>query len=333
MYTFWNTIEMFLQSQTEDSAKEYKPKIESFYQFLTEERKINDNTYNNYLSSVKVDDIIDALDYFINQNKVTRETVARYYCSVIKNYIKYLKSVDITNNKIIESFGLDSDDPQSFMHLINKTISKDKRLSKPDKKLPYELSELEIVIEECDSNIDDLCNIKTDKINENTFDKLVYLLCIKIMIFTGAKPSVVYNLGLNSENIKENKLDINGFILHTPNVLSRQLKKYLNIRESIVSKSSNLFIMHDGSNLDRSTYTINSFVKNIVGRGDTWGIVKYTVIQMIKEGINYSVIIKLTGIGNDIYDFCQEIVNEQKKITVNSYIDSGLIKLHFYDKL
>jgi hypothetical protein len=60
---------------------------------------------------------------------------------------------------------------------------------------------------------------------------------------------------------------------------------------------------------------------------------KYGIIQMIKRGINQSVIIEFTGNQDDIYRDCQNEVNEEKFEARNRYLDSKLRGIDSFDIL
>jgi len=334
MKTFKGTIEDFLLILSEDSRGEYSPKIYSFYDYLTKEMHINDDTYCNYLQSMKIPDIIKSMNKYIEKSSINKKSVASYYKTVIKKYFKYLNTISISNSKLIESFGVERDDANSYDGIINDAINNNPLLIDKDSNEPIDKEEAEILIDECNDVIDEILINNTNTLkNRNTYQRLVNFLFIKVLMFTGAKPNVIYKLDIGNVNTESNKLLINGFNIHLPDKLAKQLKGYINLRKCMKPSTDNLFVNYNGESISRQNTRVPYFLSIICLGVSTTAITKYTVIEMINVGLNPSIIKKLTGVGSDIYDFCQDRVNNNRLNDVNSYINSRLLKTQHYNEL
>lgn len=61
------------------------------------------------------------------------------------------------------------------------------------------------------------------------------------------------------------------------------------------------------------------------------GLAKYAVIRMILNGMNQSIIMDLTGFENDVFEYCQEHVNNIKAISKDRYINSKIRSIDTFD--
>lgn len=86
--------------------------------------------------------------------------------------------------------------------------------------------------------------------------------------------------------------------------------------------------------MSRQTSGISDIIeKSVIARGDTLGIRKFVLTEMIRNGINQSFIMKLTGVGVKIFEDCQNIVNAERNIEANRYIDSKMRDMITFDYL
>lgn len=61
------------------------------------------------------------------------------------------------------------------------------------------------------------------------------------------------------------------------------------------------------------------------------GLQKYAIIKMIEAGINQSIIMDFTGQSQDIFNDCQFIVDENKQLNRNRYINHMIRGISTYD--
>ncbi|NLZ73124.1 MAG: hypothetical protein GX905_04815 [Bacteroidales bacterium] len=130
--------------------------------------------------------------------------------------------------------------------------------------------------------------------------------------------------------------------LELPYILSIEITNYLSERLNRGSKL--LFTKRTSSKID------SSFLKDVLnkirisydekyknsGFNNSFtptGLQKYAIIKMIETGMNQSLIIDFTGQNQDIFNDCQTIVDEYKKLNRNRYINHMLRGIDTYDKL
>ncbi|WP_372663773.1 hypothetical protein [Cohnella sp.] len=341
--TFKETIELFLDQVSENSYDIYKNKITVFYKFLVIEKGINDKSYQSYLEGMKTEEIIESLNDYIISNKINSESVAWHYISVVKRYFLFIyevKNLKIQNENLIKSFSLSQDNIDSFAYKIKKEIFENSNLERKDSKTELTQEEVEVLISECDQQIKELLNggkILEYKKYPSQYNDFTSCLIIKLLLFTGAKYQIIINLGSSDLKLSQQTIIINGYCIRLPINLFTQLLEYTKIKQKIQSdfykqNSKSLFIRTDGEKLKGTSFVSDTLVQ-FTGRGDTTGIIKFAIIEMIKKGINQSVIQDFTGNGSKIYDYCQSKVNESKNLSVNRYLDSKLRSLEIYDLL
>jgi hypothetical protein len=340
--TFKDTIELFIDQVSERSYEIYKNKIMVFYKFLVSEKGINDKSYKSYLEAMKTEEIIESLNHYIVGNKINSESVAWHYISVVKRYFLFIydaENLKIQNTNLIKSFSLSQSSVDSFTYKIKKEIFESGDLEKKDSKTELTQEEVEVLISECDQQIKELLqrgSILEYKKYPSQYNDFVSCIIIKLLLFTGAKYQVITNLRSSDLNLKQQILRINGYCIRLPINLFTQLLEYVAIKQLMQSDCDNednsLFIRADGETPQGTSFISDTLVQ-FTGRGDTTGIIKFAIIEMIKKGINQSVIQDFTGNGSKIYDYCQSKVNESKNLSVNRYLDSKLRSLEIYDLL
>lgn len=337
--TFKETIELFLNKVSVSSYEIYKSKIMVFYKFLVSEKGISDKSYKSYLEAMKTEEIIESLKYYIVGNKINSESVAWHYISVVKKYFLFIydvKNVKIQNANLIKSFSLPESSIDSFTYKIKNEIYESGGLEKKDSKTELSQEEVEVLISECDQHIKELLDRDSVIDSPSQYNDFVSSIIIKLLLFTGAKYQVIINLRSSDFNLKQQTLKINEYSIRLPINLFTQLHAYISIKHQMHSDCDNnddlLFTRIDGEKLKGTSFISNTLMQ-FIGRGDTTGIIKYVLIEMIKKGINQSLIQDFTGNGNKIYDYCQSKVNESKNLSVNRYLDSRLRSLEVYDLL
>lgn len=335
-----DTIEQFLETISESSIETYKSKIYVFYNFLTKEKGINDKSYQSYLEAMKINEVEESLDYYIVSNAIKSESISWHFISVVKRYFSFIYKLGIRNVNLLKSFGLSEEHPDSFQSIIGKKIFNDPRLEKKDSKSEITWEEAKILISECDQRIKEL--IEEDKILDykeyaSKYNDYLSSLMIKLILFTGIPYRVVKDIKFDDLNKVHNTICINEYYIHLPNKISEQLDFYIDLRNEIRNNSKTLekelFIQADGNKLSVQTHLIAGTLREYMGRSDLTGIIKFAIIEMIKKGVNQSILQDFTKVGDQIYKDCQKRVNESKNLSASRYLDSKLRNLEMFDLL
>ncbi len=129
--------------------------------------------------------------------------------------------------------------------------------------------------------------------------------------------------------------------LELPYGLSKEICIY--ISERGLDDNDFLFLTENG-NVITSNY-IDDYLKNIrksyyegvrpmpENQFTPTGLQKYAIINMIEEGMNQSIIMDFTGQGSDIFNDCQNIVDENKHLNRNRYINHMIRGIVSYDDM
>ena len=331
-----DTINNFLETISKSSIETYRTKINVFHQFLTTKKSITDSSYRSYLEAMKIEEIGESLEFYISTNNIKSQTIALHYISVIRRYFNFIYNNNIQNLNLLVSFGLKTENPDSYRYKMMNQILNDSRLEARDEKEELSLQEVEILVAECDQKILEIIQqdrVLNYKIYPSQYNDLMSSIIIKLILLTGIPYRTVRNISLGKINIIHNTIDINNYSIHLPNNLSEQLTYFLKIRGTVHNNLDDaLFVKANGKKLADGTGIIVTTLKEYINRSDLTGIVKYAVIQMILNGVNQSILINFTKVGDQIYKYCQEKVSNENTLS-SRYIDAKLRSIDTFDIL
>lgn len=335
--TLRRTFDLFLESVSEKSKDVYSGKINCFYNFLVEKKGITDGSFQSYLSSMRDIEILESLQDYIDKNELTKISVALHYISVVRRYFNFLYGLQIENNNLLRNFSLEKRHNDSFTNKLREFIKNNNRLTDIGTKSALTLDEVKLLLIECDQEIEDVLRDRQialfSNINKTTYNNIMSAVALKLIVFTGIKFNILNTIRIGDLNISHNTICINNFTIHLPDNLADQFENFLSIRKSILSESDVLFIKYEGDILGRSCSILSERLQQYIGRQDTTGITKFGVIEMIKKGVNQSILQEFTGVGMDIFKDCQRQVNGEKNKYGSRYLDSKLRSLEINDLL
>jgi site-specific recombinase XerD len=329
-----------METVSENSHDIYLNKIDKFFDFLVDEKEINDKSFQSYLGAMRIEEIQESLNWYITQNNIKKESVAWHYLSVIKRYFTCIYRIGIKNDNLIKLFSLTESNENSFQSVMTKLIDDDKRLEKMKPKTEIESEDFEVLTSECDQRLKEL--IEEDRVliyNKKPirYNDLLATLVIKVVIYIGASYSSIREIEVEEKDIIHNTITINGYSIHLPNMMSEQMNYYKNIRDKALKKhnlsTKLLFVNANGTKLSVQTSLICEQLKTYLGRGDVTGLRKFAIINMIEKGINESIIKEFADVGDKIFDYCQGLVNDKKNIAGSRYVDSKLRSIYTFDML
>lgn len=310
----------------------YASRIRSLQSFLCEEKQINDGSYRTYLKAMTFDEILEALDYFVKNNNIKKRSVALHYSEMIKKFFDFLLTKGIENKDLFSMRGKSG--AGSFDNKIKKHINEDLCLLIPEPNAPLDDDEIGILIDKSNEIIQDSMNNEELLFSNKklvSFNKYTAAICVKIMIFSGISWDCIKRLELDAINTELNTIMINRFLLHMPIELSKQMKDYVRIRDGVKTESTKLFVRSSGKELG-GTCALESVLKEI-DREDTRGIIKYTIINMIRANIGQHLIMELTEVGDIVYNHCLSVVNGEGMVENTRIIDSKLRSISIFDLL
>lgn len=243
-------------------------------------------------------------------------------------------------------------------------------LKKREPDPPLEEEEMLFLIEYCDEKVSDIVkgneNRKTNKLPVH-FLKFSNCVFSKFILFTGIKYDKLTSLSYESFNREYRTftpqiLNIQepekNYEIHLPKNLCNQIFQYLDYRDEILkihNKIDNKYFLIDKNgdrlpngdkqNITRLLIEIkDSYISEKIGElkneylqeqnhFTVTGLTKYSIIEMIKKGVNQSIIQDFTGNEKSIYDSCQEYVNHLYEDNRTRYLDSKLRGIPLFDML
>lgn len=321
----------------EGSYKVYEGKTDVFLNYLMEEKGINDKNYLAYLEGVDSNVICESIDYYVEKNRVNFKGTVELYKVVLFKFFEYLSANEGIKNRYFDSkenFNLLKDHVEKKINDLGLKEEKSREIISDDM--------FEIVLNSCDEVLNDynLEQMLAKDPNEynNPVQMYISSLITKLVLFVGLKNQVLTSLAVDDYDSELNILSVNKFDVHLPNNFSKQMKQYLALREKIVKKSNSgatsLFIMKDGSNIGSLTNNNFYILTKMEGNLTADGVAKFAIIQMLKEGIDTSVVKLLTGYGDTTIEHCLESFREiSGENARNRLLNSKLRNLYAFDKM
>jgi integrase len=334
----------FGASLTSATYNQYIPIIREYFITYINENKKYKNTPEDIIRLLKNDitrqDLIDGAKYYVIENRnVTSQKGVNNFLISISKFVEFLSDKGIENIALTRLLPFKN----LAQLIIDELESEGKHLDPPEEDPPINDDEFIFIVEYLNT------------VDFTKFTSAVYCVMTKLLLFLGLKYSRLASLKLKDFNTNNNTLDViydekndRHYTVHLPSMLSKQLKQYIKLRNEKNFSSALLFVNRNGKE------TTNSFLSDFLNRIRTGfiesrpvddeylndknhftptGLIKYAIIQMIRRGINQSVIVDFTGNQEDIYRDCQNEVNEEKLESRNRYLDSKLRGIDSFDVL
>lgn len=321
----------------EGSHKVYEGKIDVFLRFLMEEKSVNDKNFLAYLEGVDSDVICESIEYYVEKNRVNFKGTVELYKVVVFTFFDYLSANEGIKNRYFDSkdnFNILKDHVEKKIDDLGLKEEKSREIISDDM--------FEVLLNACDEILNgfDLEQMLCKEPNEhnNPIQMYISALITKLVLFAGLKNHVLTSLSIDDYDSELNILSVNKFEIHLPNNFSKQMKQYLTLRDKVIEKSnssaSSLFIMKDGSEIGSQISNNFHILTKIKGNITADGVAKYAIIQMIKEGIDTSLVKQVTGYRDTTIEHCLENFREiSGENAINRLLNSKLRNLYAFDKM
>lgn len=337
--TFEKLIEQFANHVEEEknglTSVTYKRKIYVFYEYVVLELQAKDVNYQSILTGIKVNELLNSLEYYVKNYDVKYATTAWNYISVVTVFYQYIYEEFGWENKLFEN---KSEKAELNVAYDNKI--KELKLNRKEQVHPLSDAEAEQLINACNEklSIADDDEILNGYYN-GVFANYISSLACKIILLYGTKNNVINELKITDYNGQLNKLKINGFWVHLPDELSLQMQRYMKVRDKLIEnpKDDRLFV-DIAKERDKIDYSkMFNILKEVVGHNKGMAVAKYGIMQMIRSGVPSHVIKEFTGYANDVYNHCLELVDEQDGIMMmrekSKLLDATFRKTSLYDMM
>lgn len=337
---FESLIEKFLSYKKVDtdffdsSIATYRAKINVFCEYMIEIFQIHDANYETVLRGMNEDELIKILVYYVDTRKIHYKVTATIFMTVIKEFFAFLIGQENLKNDVFVN--LERLDRLNTMITENMEVLE---LQNSDEKVPISEEAYYKLNNYCNNAINEISLEEIQKFNgvySHPYDTFISAIMTKVVMFFGIKPQILLDINRNDYDRDLNMLRVRGYWIHLPNILSSQLSKYAFIRDEIHGNiEGKLFLKKDGGIYIGSEYSqIFKAIYNVFDTCSAEIVGKYAIMEMIKQGINVSVILDLTGFGVDTYFYCQESVNDEISLLERTkYLDAKIRKLKMFDHI
>ncbi|MEK4247607.1 hypothetical protein MKZ20_20225 [Psychrobacillus sp. FSL K6-2684] len=315
----------------EDKPYAYSNHVKAFNKYI-EHKGITEDNLIVFLQGIRAKDIVDSLNYYIEKNNITSKDTALRYSSAIKEYLYYaLDSGKVNNSELMKELELATFKESSYRYKMNNFIAKHELLKEREGfEIPSD-EEVRELIKQCNSLLESDEEYLKAQNNQKYFNKFRSALIIKLILLTGVPYRTINSIKCTDLNINNSTILINSFEIRLPKILKLNFEKYMRLSNEINLNRDKLFIEFNGNSMSVQTAAVYGFMKSIIGRGDLNGVVKYTIIKMIEEGISERVIKQVTGVEDTIINDCHLKVYGDKKAI--RHFDSKIRGLEIYDVL
>lgn len=320
---------LFEEFYMELNAETYRSKVDAFKEFVIVEKKVNDGIYTDYFRGIEMNTVLDSLGYFIERNNIKKETVAYHYGSMIKRFFYFMQSKGVRSENIFELFS--RKDESSFDNQIKDYILNETKLEKAEANDAYEDEEIIAIIVNANSIIANSLENKEDLFSgkkKYSFKMYMAAVAVKLIIFSGTSFRNLSKIETADFNEEKKTIKISGYELHLPIDLYGQIKEYIQIRSFAGIQNTKLFVKSDGTDLKGVSDLEAALLLANGEKGNVTGIIKNTIIKMIKADIRFDIIMKLTDTGWKTVKDCIDVVNKERYIQDNKDLD---IRLRSFD--
>lgn len=327
---FKEVVDRFLERLEVDSAATYRKKIYVFYDYLIEKYDATNINFVSILKDLSIDDVMDSVGYYVKENKIKYISTTDIYVSAVKSFFFYIAQEYNWINPFFEEKKYSNEFRDKY-----KKKTEELKLNVIKQVEPLKESEAKILVDICNKRLEnpqlyDLINGK----NNGVFSGYISALISKMVLYYGLSNKTIANLRFRDYDDIYRKVTINGFQVHLPDELGIQMHEYIKLRKEFLGheeKNELLFIDFTNEKKIKMDNTKMFFVlKEVIGTNQATALAKFAIIQMIRNNIPAYLIMEFTGYKNDIYNHCQEIVDEEKGIVLksekNKVLDSGLRK-------
>lgn len=296
-----------------DTRAAYRKKIACFREYLIEKKKMNNDNCKNIFKGLEHDDFIEGMTFYVEQNNVRYKSSTDIYYACVREFLKYISANYGCNNDYFENKSYDIVLKNKYNALVEKL-----KLNKKEQVKPLTDKEAGMVIEKCNAVLEraDFDNISSGKW-DGDFSRYISALLSKMVLCYGSSIKALRQIMVDDYNSQYGTITINGYKVHMPDGLKKDMDDYVRFRKILDGKDSNphLFIDFSAPRRDKLDNTKMFFIlKELIGTNQSTALAKYAIIQLIRQGAPANLIKDFTGYKDIIYNHCQEIVDEENGI-------------------
>lgn len=299
---------------------------------------LNDKSIQSVCTSIRSDQVIASVDYYVDKSGIKYKATADNYFSALSVFFDYINSEYTWRAGLFIDSGMKNKLRQQYAEEIKKL-----KLFSKEQSQPLSEEEYERLLLQCNDRIN---NVEADDLLKqegynSTYTYFVSALATKIVLYTGVKNNILAELPCKAYDEVHNKILINGYSVHLPDELARQMRKYYReVRMQIVQPNENvdaLFINRKTEKRNLGNATLFCILQDIIGTKKVAMVAKYRILQMIGQNIPTDIIKQFTGYSDEVVGHCQEMYDENNggtdMLAKIRKLDSGLRAIENYDVL
>ena len=288
------------------------------------------------INGMRTELIIKSLRHYVDIGQIKKQEPAKKYFVAIGQLFEFvLSNSDYSNDNLAKELANPSTREDSYSRKTAAFISENVDLLPKESLSALSSEKIKDLIVWCDTRISKDFGKCPEK-DETVYKRITACLCIKLMILTGITYREARKIGFANLNAEESTIIINDFTIRLPKKLSVQFREYCNLKTNpLLKKSPYLFSDYCGKQWKGSTSVsgIPNFMKTAINETTVTGLIKYGITQLIKNGTNDDVIMKLTGVNKEIIIDCLDDIAKNDRIWGELYINSKITNTDIYYEL
>lgn len=317
---------------------DYRNDIANFNVYLKRqwENSLSDTNIWFLIQGLNVEFLLDSLIFNVEERKIyKRKNTAKKYATVIRLFFNYIhKNTDIDNPTFFSDISYNGLHDNTYMQKMIAYINNCDLLQGTIELEGIGRTEAEKVLRWSDNQLEDekkwYSDINAKKVDESAFRKAMAALGMKMILIYGLTYRELRKIKVDQYDSMKNIIAINGFELRLPintGIQMKRMKGFLD-ENSIKNSEGYFFINIQGEQWGTNTSTsgIPDYLVLITGSASVTGLVKYGILQLVKIGINETIIEKLTGAKKTLITGC--VVSKDEEIT--QIINKKLVDIDLY---
>lgn len=319
---------------------DYKNDIWNFTKYLENQWKnsLSDANIRFLLQGLDVEFLLNSLIYNVEERKIyKRKNAAKKYATVIGLFLNYIrKNTDIENPTLFEAISYNRLRENAYMKRMMAYINECDKLQGTIELEGIGRSGAEKVLRWSDDQLEDerkwYRDIETREIDETAFRKAMAALGMKMMLIYGFTYRELRKIKMDQYDSTRNTIIVNGFEIRLPinmGIQMKRMKDFLDENE-IRNEQGFLFTNAQGEEWGEITSAsgISDWLSPLIESTSVTSIVKYGISQLLKTGLNDSIIKQLTGASDTLIKGC--VVHEDEDI--ERIINTKLVNVELYDQ-
>lgn len=330
----------YLKITEEFSIKypDYKNDVSNFNEYLEKQWKnsLSDANLRFLLQGLDVEFLLNSLIYNVEERKIyKRKNAAKKYATVIGVFFNYIrKNTDIDNPALFGEISYNRLRENTYMQRMMAYISECDKLQGTMELEGIGRSEAEQILQWADEQLEDekkwYSDIETKEIDETAFGKAMAALGMKMILIYGFTYRELRKMKMDQYDSIRNTIIVNGFEIRLPinmGIQMRRMKEFLD-ENKIQNKQRFIFVNAQGQEWGEITSSsgISDWLASIIESTSVTSIVKYGISQLLKAGLNDSIIKQITGASDTLIKGC--IIHKDEDI--ERIINNKLVNTELY---